>query len=86
VLVELADGAMNSRTTRLPVSARNRFPELSTIMPRGADTVAELAALPSPVYVALPLPANVEMVPFGYTRRMKLPSRSEMYTPPLMAS
>ncbi len=56
---------------RLPVaSAMYKFPEPSTAMPLGLFNVAEVAAEPSPVLPAEPVPAKVVMTPDVFTLRI----------------
>src|ERR1039458_7324490 len=44
-----------------------------------------MARPPSPLYPAVPLPANVLMVPVGLTRRIRLFPRSVMYRFPALS-
>ena len=66
---------------RLPFcSVKYRLPELSNRLKPGALTVAEVAADPSPVDEAVPVPTTVVITPVDIsTLRMRLLLLSHMY-------
>ena len=74
--VHMVPSGVTLRTTSFPVSAMNKLPVESTATPNGPLICALVAAPPSPVNPAVPLPATVVMVPLAAIRRTTEASRS----------
>ena len=73
-----------SRIRLLARSAMNRLPALSIVRPIGTDNFAAVAAAPSPLKPAVPLPATVTMFPVALTiSRMRLLAWSAINKLPL---
>ncbi len=73
-----ATAADISRMRLFPRSEKIIFPVGSTVICIGTFNSAEVAGPPSPLKPATPVPAMVEIMPFGVTLRMRLllPSRN----------
>ncbi len=66
------------RIRALPASAMYTFPAASTAMSAGVSSRAAVAAPPSPVRPAVPVPAKVVITPAAETLRTRWLPRSAM--------
>src|ERR1039457_3865884 len=83
--VLIVPAAVTFRMRLLP-SAMKRLPALSTAMPAGWNSSAEVAGPPSPLKPAVPLPATVLIVPAAVTFRMRLLVSSAMKRLPALST
>ena len=68
-MVSIAPSGAIRRTRKLPRSATKSDPSAPIASPFGWSTWASVAGPPSPEYPRTPVPATVEIVPSGATRR-----------------
>src|ERR1022692_2639297 len=78
--------AVKYRTALLLLSAMNRLPLASALIPCGWFNCALVAGPPSPLKPEFPLPATVLMLPPTLKRRITLALESERYRLPVVVS